>query len=113
MNSADNQAQNLNYNPHNPNLTNPGSGKFARDYDKEPIILKNYEEAYQVLLKMVQLIIGLYGAGALNSFDGYTDIIDTLISCIPVFLSILIFVLLEFIGYKKEQPVLKIKNSSI
>lgn len=113
MNAADNQAQNLNYNPHNPNLTNPGSKKFTRDYDKEPIILKNYEEAYQVLLKMAQLIIGLYGAGALNSFDGYTDIIDALISCIPVFLSILIFVLSEFIGYKKERPLLKIKNSSI
>ena len=40
MNVADNQAQNLNYNPHNPNLTNPGSKKFARDYDKEPIIVK-------------------------------------------------------------------------
>ena len=113
MNATDNQTQNLNYNPHNPNLTNSGSNKFARDYDKEPIILKNYEEAYQVLLKMAQLIIGLYGAVALNNFDGYTDIIDALISCIPVFLLILIFVLSEFIGYKKERPVLKIKNSSI
>ena len=85
LNAADNQTQNLTGNPHNPNLTNTGSGKFLRDYDKEPIILKNYEEAYQVLLKMVQLTIGLYGAGALNSFDDYTDIIDALISCIPVF----------------------------
>ena len=85
MNAAGNKTQNLNYNPQNPNLTNPGPGKFLRDYDKEPIILKNYEEAYQVLLKMVQLTIGLYGAGALNSFDDYTDIIDALISCIPVF----------------------------
>ena len=90
MNTADNQTQNLNYNPRNPNLTNPGSKKFTRDYDKEPLVIKNYEEAYQVLLK-----------------------IDALISCIPVFLSILIFVLSSFIRYKKEQPFLKIKNSSI
>ena len=32
---------------------------------------------------------------------------------IYVLLLILFFVLLEFIGYKKEQPILKIKNSSI
>lgn len=102
MNTANKQTSNLNSDFQNSNLTNSSSGKFSRDYDKEPIVLKNYEEAYQVLLKMAQLIIGLYGAGALNSFDGYTDIIDALISCIPVFLSILIFVLSEFIGYKKE-----------
>ena len=42
MNVADNQTQNLNYNPHNPNLTNPGSKKFARDYDKEPLVIKDY-----------------------------------------------------------------------
>ena len=42
MNIANNQTQNLNYNPHNPNLTNPGSNKFERDYDKEPLVLRNY-----------------------------------------------------------------------
>jgi len=99
LNTANKQTSNLNDNLQSSNLTNPGSKKFARDYDKEPIILKNYEEAYQVLLKMAQLTIGIYGAGALNSFDDYTDIIDALISCIPVFLSILIFVLSSFIRY--------------
>nr|WP_314470023.1 hypothetical protein [uncultured Campylobacter sp.] len=42
----DNQTQNLNYNPQSSNLTNPGSNKFARDYDKEPIIVKNYEDFF-------------------------------------------------------------------
>ena len=58
-------------------------------------------------------MIGLCGAVVLNSYDDYTDIIDTLISCLPVFLLILIFALGEFYRYKKEQPVLKIKNGSI
>lgn len=58
-------------------------------------------------------MIGLCGAVVLNSYDDYTDIIDALISCLPVFLLILIFALGEFYRYKKEQPVLKIKNSSI
>ena len=58
-------------------------------------------------------MIGLCGAVVLNSYDDYTDIIDALISCLPVFLLILIFALGEFYRYKKEQPVLKIKNGSI
>ena len=113
MNTADKQTSNLKGNLQNSNLTNSGSKKFARDYDKEPIIVKNYEKSYQILLKMAQLMIGLCGAVVLNSYDDYTDIIDALISCLPVFLLILIFALGEFYRYKKEQPVLKIKNSSI
>ena len=113
MNTVNEQTSNLNSNLQNSNLTNSGSKKFARDYDKEPIIVKNYEKSYQILLKMAQLMIGLCGAVVLNSYDDYTDIIDALISCLPVFLLILIFALGEFYRYKKEQPVLKIKNSSI
>ena len=113
MNTANKQTSNLNSNLQNSNLTNSGSKKFARDYDKEPIIVKNYEKSYQILLKMAQLMIGLCGAVVLNSYDDYTDIIDALISCLPVFLLILIFALGEFYRYKKEQPVLKIKNGSI
>ena len=113
MNTANEQTKNSNNDFQNSNLTNSGSKKFARDYDKEPIIVKNYEKSYQILLKMAQLMIGLCGAVVLNSYDDYTDIIDALISCLPVFLLILIFALGEFYRYKKEQPVLKIKNSSI
>ncbi|WP_298085597.1 hypothetical protein [uncultured Campylobacter sp.] len=113
MNTVNEQTSNLNSNLQNSNLTNSSSKKFARDYDKEPIIVKNYEKSYQILLKMAQLMIGLCGAVVLNSYDDYTDIIDALISCLPVFLLILIFALGEFYRYKKEQPVLKIKNGSI
>jgi len=113
LNTANEQTPNLTNNPQNSNLTNSSSKKFARDYNKEPIIVKNYEKSYQILLKMAQLMIGLCGAVVLNSYDDYTDIIDALISCLPVFLLILIFALGEFYRYKKEQPVLKIKNGSI
>jgi len=102
LNTVNEQTSNLNSNLQNSNLTNSGSKKFARDYDKEPIIVKNYEKSYQILLKMAQLMIGLCGAVVLNSYDDYTDIIDALISCLPVFLLILIFALGEFYRYKKE-----------
>ena len=52
-------------------MTNSDSKKFARDYDKEPIALKNYEEAYQILLKMIPLL-GLVGAAALCVDYDYT-----------------------------------------
>ena len=55
MNTADNQAQNSNYNPHNPNLTNPSSKKFTRDYDKEPIIIKSYERFFVCVIYFVPL----------------------------------------------------------
>ena len=43
MNTADKQNSNLKGDFQNSNLKNPGSKKFARDYDKEPIVIKNYE----------------------------------------------------------------------
>ena len=105
MNTANEQTKNSNNDFQNSNLTNSSSGKFSRDYDKEPIVLKNYEEAYQVLLVIVPFIIGLYGALILNSNYDYDDRIgDTLGSCALMLLLILFFVLLEFIGYKKSNP---------
>ena len=40
MNTANEQTKNSNNDFQNSNLTNSGSKKFARDYDKEPIIVK-------------------------------------------------------------------------
>ena len=57
MNTADNQTQNLNHNPHNPNLTNPGSNKFARDYDKEPIIIKDYKQNLSLFSALLTLAL--------------------------------------------------------
>jgi len=113
LNAADNQTQNLNYNLQNPNLTNPGSGKFLRDYDKEPIILKNYEEAYQVLLSISPFIIGAIVTLFVCDNNNYADDIGIVTGCIYMLLFILFFALGEFYRYKKERPVLKIKNSSI
>ena len=46
MNTANEQDSNLNGDFQNSNLANSDSDKFARDYDKEPIILKNYERFF-------------------------------------------------------------------
>ena len=42
MNTANQQTKNSNNDFQNSNLTNSGSKKFARDYDKEPLIIKDY-----------------------------------------------------------------------
>ena len=70
-NLANKQTSNLNNDFKSSNLTNSNTGKFARDYDKEPIALKNYKEAYQILLKMIPLL-GLVGAAALCVDYDYT-----------------------------------------
>ena len=113
MNTANKQTKNSNNDFQNSNLTNSSSGKFSRDYDKEPIVLKNYEEAYQVLLVISPFMIGMTTAIYICGNNNYTSGIEIVTGCIYVLLLILFFVLLEFIGYKKEQPILKIKNSSI
>ena len=113
MNTANKQTSNLNDDPQSSNLANLDSGKFARDYDKEPIVLKNYEEAYQVLLVISPFMIGMTAAIYICGNNNYTSGIEIVTGCIYVLLLVLFFVLLEFIGYKKEQPILKIKNSSI
>nr|WP_315014181.1 hypothetical protein [uncultured Campylobacter sp.] len=57
MNTADNQAQNLISNPQNSNFANLGSGKFARDYDKEPIIIKDYKQNLSLFLALLTLAL--------------------------------------------------------
>ena len=113
MNTANEQTPNLTNNSQNSNLTNSSSKKFARDYDKEPIVLKNYEEAYQILLKMIPFILGLVGAAALCADYDYTGSVDIAAGCMAILLLILFFVLISFMYYKKDKPTLKIKNGSI
>ena len=74
MNAVDNQTQNLNYNPHNPNLTNPSSKKFARDYDKEPLVIKSYERLFIVTLPVSSLFFtGVLACFVRDFIDGYTS----------------------------------------
>ena len=57
MNIADNQTQNLNDNPHNPNLTNPGSKKFTRDYDKEPITIRDHNPEFAFIASIASVLL--------------------------------------------------------
>ena len=46
MNTANEQDSNLNGDFQDSNLTNFSSKKFARDYDKEPLVIKGYERFF-------------------------------------------------------------------
>lgn len=90
----------------------------ARDYDKYPIILKNYEYLYQKLLMVFSLFIGGVFAIIVN-FDWKTsDAVDYSVKdgiCMILFLSFLsLFIILpELIDYKKERPTIRLKNNQI
>ena len=103
---------------------NKSSEVQARDYDKDPIILKNYEYIYiyiyiyQKLLMVFSLFIsGVFaiivnfdwkasGAANYSANDGI---------CMILFLSFLsLFIILpELIDYKKERPMIQLKNNQI
>ena len=90
----------------------------ARDYDKDPIILENYEYLYQKLLMVFSLFIGGVFAIIVN-FDWKTsDAVDYSVKdsiYMILFLSFLsLFIILpELIDYKKERPTIRLKNNQI
>jgi len=97
---------------------NKSSEVQARDYDKDPIILKNYEYLYQKLLMVFSLFIGGVFAIIVN-FDweagGAADYSANDGICMILFLSFLsLFIILpELIDYRKERPVIQLKNNQI
>ena len=90
----------------------------ARDYDKDPIILKNYEYLYQKLLMVFSLFIGGVFTIIVN-FDweagGAADYSANDGICMILFLSFLsLFIILpELIDYRKEEPTIRLKNNQI
>ena len=54
MNTANKQTSNLNGDPQSSNLANLDSGKFARDYDKEPLVIKDRSD---FILNIVILVL--------------------------------------------------------
>ena len=90
----------------------------ARDYDKYPIILKNYEYLYQKLLMVFSLFIGGVFAIIVN-FDwkasGAVDYSVKDAIYMILFLSFLsLFIILpELIDYRKERPTIRLKNNQI
>ena len=90
----------------------------ARDYDKEPIILKNYEYLYQKLLMVFSLFIGGVFAIIVN-FDwkasGAVDysIKDSIYMILFLSFLSLFIILPELIDYRKERPMIRLKNNQI
>ena len=105
------------------NFISDDSGSFqhnpkARDYDKDPIILENYEYLYQKLLMVFSLFIGGVFAIIVN-FDwkasGAVDYSAKNGIYMILFLSFLsLFIILpELIDYRKERPTIRLKNNQI
>lgn len=97
---------------------NKSSEVQARDYDKDPIILENYEYLYQKLLMVFSLFIGGVFAIIVN-FDwkasGAVDYSAKNGIYMILFLSFLsLFIILpELIDYRKERPTIRLKNNQI
>ena len=90
----------------------------ARDYDKDPIILKNYEYLYQKLLMVFSLFIGGVFAIIVNFDWKASDAVDYSAKdgiYLILFLSFLsLFIILpELIDYRKERPMIQLKNNQI
>ena len=90
----------------------------TRDYDKDPIILKNYEYLYQKLLMVFSLFIGGVFAIIVN-FDwkasGAADysIKDSIYMILFLSFLSLFIILPELIDYRKERPMIQLKNKQI
>ena len=88
----------------------------TRNYDKDPIILKNYEYLYQKLLIVFSLFIGGIFAIIVN-FDweagGAADYSAKNGIYMILFLSFLsLFIILPgLIDYRKERPMIQLKNN--
>lgn len=97
---------------------NKSSEVQARDYDKDPIILKNYEYLYQKLLMVFSLFIGGVFAIIVNFDWKASGAVDYSVNngiYMILFLSFLsLFIILpELIDYRKERPMIQLKNNQI
>lgn len=97
---------------------NKSSKVQARDYDKNPIILKNYEYLYQKLLMVFSLFIGGVFAIIVNFDWKASDAVDYSAKdgiYLILFLSFLsLFIILpELIDYRKDRPMIQLKNNQI
>ena len=105
------------------NFTSNDSGSLqqspkARDYDKYPIILKNYEYLYQKPLMVFSLFIGGVFAIIVNFDWEAGDAVDYSandgIYMILFLLFLSLFIILpELIDYRKERPMIQLKNNQI
>ena len=109
----DKQTQNLNYNPRNPNLTNPGLNKFARDYDKEPIIVKNYEDFFVETLFFMPLafsiIVTIFIMGWVEDKS-----IDNILSLVIALACIACWMIIDYFFYViKKKDTVHFMNDSV
>ena len=86
--------------------------KNLRDYDKEPIILKNYEMPFCILSDIIPYLFAGIIVVLIEAFLK-NEINEVLFTMGFIFMVAFIFIGLEFIEYKKNKPEILLKNTSI
>ena len=88
--------------------------KNLRDYDKEPIIIKNYEQAFQILSIIIPMIFATYLTGLIVAIFDKNTTADDIYVLSAVFFTIAIFcILIEYAGFKKSKSFIKFTNDCI
>ena len=77
-----------------------------RDYDKEPIIIKNYEQAFQILSIIIPMIFAAYLTGLIVAIFDKNTTADDIYVLSAIFFTIAIFcILIEYAGFKKNKII--------
>ena len=105
----------------NLNLTNSGSGKFARDYDKEPLVLRDYSGFPLILHYLIILIFWITASefciSCLDDFEsGILDFDNTTQTIIKFGFAIVVFLIFNcfnIINSKKNIPIFIIQKLHI
>ena len=88
--------------------------KNLRNYDKEPIIIKNYEQAFQILSIIIPMIFAAYLTGLIVAIFDKNATADDIYVLSAVFFTIAIFfILIEYAGFKKSKSFIKFTNDCI
>lgn len=83
-----------------------------RDYDKEPIVLNNYEMIFAMLCDILSLIFALIIVIFFYAiFKG--EISEILFTVNFIVIVAFVFICIEFIEYQKNKPKILLKNTSI
>ena len=96
----------------NSQISNNMQNSNKRDYDKEPIILNNYEMIFAMLCDILSLIFALIIVIFFYAiFKG--EISEILFTVNFIVIVAFVFICIEFIEYQKNKPKILLKNTSI
>ena len=101
-----------NSNLNNSRISDNKTNLNKRDYDKEPIVLNNYEMIFAMLCDILSLIFALVVTIFFDAiFKG--EINEILFTVNFIVIVAFVFIYIEFIEYQKNKPKILLKNTSI